>query len=882
MQDLLKKHPDFSQNILKMQLSFFNFCEFCLVQILINWSWRLIRSCNMYAPKVFRSFHLLLIFLFSATAIGQIRIMPLGDSITKGVDGPSTDDAGYRNDLADSLNAAEIPFDFVGSLADGVGFDADHEGHGGWRADNIINGREGQGSQGRLTDWLIAQDPRIVLLHIGTNDIHEPQDNLSTIWEIGNIIDRINFFNSDIQTLIASIIPRTDNYDEKTDELNLMIADLFLDRRAAGEKVFYAGISEVIKSNPSWASDYFESTDIKHPNDAGYAVMAKVWFNALTTALNANGNINISDNFERSRLGITWVADQEIEIRDGDMANTATTGSRLWQYMATYAARTNPTDVALTWAADALASGIRQGGLALLLDVPAQNADGYLAYIETNDNSLQLWTIDDGQQTSNLNLTIPSDAKAPEAGDTFRVKTHWSVDEISFDYYVNDELGGTITIPNDAPPSRFYSGVLLRHSRNNDVADFTAEGHGDLIAPGMIQDLSATDITPTSARLSWRSTGDDGGAGRAMRYRIRYSENELSDEKAWNSAAEAPNSARPQLAGESETGVVLELEPSRVWYVAVRAEDEAGNLSPLTSPVEIATPPGRLFVDRFNRSGLSGNWLTDSLAIVKGELASISGNQDDWELAIIKSEPDPLEVSFKWSDSTDAIGRDQSGLAVMLDAPSLDANGYLITRRTLADEFRLWRIVNGTPTNPVAYPPRLPMPAAGDEFRVRISRDQNGNHFTVFINGQRDTTLTDSNFFIDPSTEQLYCGIMLPGGRKNNVDDFKAVTPDDPVSVSDERELPSAFSLSQNYPNPFNPTTSVSFTIAEPAYVTLTIFNLNGQAVRRLFQGQKGKGVYTLTWDGRDDGGRPVSSGGYLLHMEAANFKATRTLIMAR
>jgi lysophospholipase L1-like esterase len=810
--------------------------------------------------------------------------MPLGDSITKGVDGPSTDDAGYRNDLADSLNSEGIGFDFVGSLVDGSGFDADHEGHAGWRADQIINGRVGQSSQGRLTTWLPDYDPRVVLLHIGTNDVDEPQDNDSTIREIGNIIDRIDFYNSDIVIVLASLIGRIDDYDEKTDELNLKIADLFLEKRLAGRKIFYAGIAEVCKSNPAWVVDYFAPFDIKHPNDAGFAVMAQVWLNTLTTALNAGARTNVSDNFQRTRLGISWVADEPFEIRDGDLVNAATTGSRLWQHMAIYIAKTNPTDVSLTWADDALSSGIRQGGLALLLNSPAQNANGYLAYIETSNNTIHLWTIVNGQQGSNLDLSRQSSAKVPGAGDTFRVKLRGNPKEIYFDYFVNDEAAGTITIPNDgSQPSTFYSGVLLRHSRDNDVADFTAEGHGDFVAPGTIEDLTVSDISATSAWLGWIATGDDGETGRATRYRIRYSEDEFSDEQVWNNSAEIPTDTRPQLAGAMETAAVLELGPAKTWHIAVRAEDETGNLSPLSGSVQVTTPPGRLFVDRFGRDELGADWLSDSLAIENEELVSLSRVQGKWELGIVTSEPNPIEVSFKWSDSTDALGRDQSGIAVMFDAANLNASGYLITRRTVANEFRLWRIVEGgNPTAPLSFVPALPMPQAGDELRIRISSDQSGNHFTIFINGKRDTTLTDPDFFIDPATEQLYSGVMLPGGRKNNIDDFKVVIAEDPVSVSDDYLLPTAFFLSPNYPNPFNPATTMSFTIASPSHTTLTLFNVQGQVVRKLVDDRRERGTYSVVWDGRDAMGRLVSSGVYLVRMEAADFRAARTVVLAR
>ena len=66
--------------------------------------------------------------------------MPLGDSITRGWFG-SVGHWGYRKPLYDNLSREGFNFDFVGSYVDGSFPDPNHEGHDGWRADEILNGR---------------------------------------------------------------------------------------------------------------------------------------------------------------------------------------------------------------------------------------------------------------------------------------------------------------------------------------------------------------------------------------------------------------------------------------------------------------------------------------------------------------------------------------------------------------------------------------------------------------------------------------------------------------------------------------------------------------------------------------------------------------------
>src|ERR1700754_4804927 len=70
-----------------------------------------------------------------AESNGGVRIMPLGDSITDGLTVPG----GYRISLWPKLNTTTTKIDFVGSLSNGPSQlgDHDHEGHSGWRIDQL-------------------------------------------------------------------------------------------------------------------------------------------------------------------------------------------------------------------------------------------------------------------------------------------------------------------------------------------------------------------------------------------------------------------------------------------------------------------------------------------------------------------------------------------------------------------------------------------------------------------------------------------------------------------------------------------------------------------------------------------------------------------------
>ncbi len=88
--------------------------------------------------------------------------------------------------------------------------------------------------------------------------------------------------------------------------------------------------------------------------------------------------------------------------------------------------------------------------------------------------------------------------------------------------------------------------------------------------------------------------------------------------------------------------------------------------------------------------------------------------------------------------------------------------------------------------------------------------------------------------------------------------------------------------LAQNAPNPFNPTTSIAYTIAQRASVALEIFDATGARVRRIDQGTRDAGEYSVEWNGRDDAGRAVASGVYFYRLEGVGGVAPRKMVLLK
>ena len=100
-------------------------------------------------------------------------------------------------------------------------------------------------------------------------------------------------------------------------------------------------------------------------------------------------------------------------------------------------------------------------------------------------------------------------------------------------------------------------------------------------------------------------------------------------------------------------------------------------------------------------------------------------------------------------------------------------------------------------------------------------------------------------------------------------------------------EIPTETELLRNYPNPFNPETWIPYRLAEDAFVTLTIYDLNGQVIRALDVGHRIAAVYenrskAIYWDGRNNIGEQVASGVYFYTLATGDYSATRKMVILK
>ncbi|KAJ7766054.1 SGNH hydrolase-type esterase domain-containing protein [Mycena metata] len=202
----------------------------------------------------------------TATTSLNIRLLPLGDSITYGF--TSSDGNGYRSVLHDMLQPNNT-LNFIGSIQSGTMVDNDNEGHIGAIISQIA---------GFATNPLaLPARPNVVLLMAGTNDI---LDNIQSGAPalISSLMDTIFSSCPDAALIVATLTPltTTTTIQPSVDAFNANLTQIVNTRREAGQHILLASMASIL------ASDLIDGI---HPTDAGYVKMANAWFPVVEQAV---------------------------------------------------------------------------------------------------------------------------------------------------------------------------------------------------------------------------------------------------------------------------------------------------------------------------------------------------------------------------------------------------------------------------------------------------------------------------------------------------------------------------------------------------------------------------------------------------------------------
>jgi len=102
------------------------------------------------------------------------------------------------------------------------------------------------------------------------------------------------------------------------------------------------------------------------------------------------------------------------------------------------------------------------------------------------------------------------------------------------------------------------------------------------------------------------------------------------------------------------------------------------------------------------------------------------------------------------------------------------------------------------------------------------------------------------------------------------------------TNIEEHQVNSSSYNLLPNYPNPFNPLTTIQYHLPKSTKVNISIFNMVGQRVKILENRYQQAGPYTVQWNGKDEKGYSLTSGIYILRLQAGEYRKSQKLILVR
>ena len=168
-------------------------------------------------------------------------------------------------------------------------------------------------------------------------------------------------------------------------------------------------------------------------------------------------------------------------------------------------------------------------------------------------------------------------------------------------------------------------------------------------------------------------------------------------------------------------------------------------------------------------------------------------------------------------------------------------------------------------------------------FEIHRKRGESGEWLKIaFVEGHGTTLAPQSYSYIDRA---LTFGKYSYRIKQIDLDGKSETFPEMEVTVG---VAPGAFVLAQNYPNPFNPSTLIEFVVPQSGFATMKVYNLLGQEVATLFEGNAEAGrIYTVRFSatgGSAFGGNAsnLPSGLYFYTLRSGGKSETKRMILAR
>jgi hypothetical protein len=159
----------------------------------------------------------------------------------------------------------------------------------------------------------------------------------------------------------------------------------------------------------------------------------------------------------------------------------------------------------------------------------------------------------------------------------------------------------------------------------------------------------------------------------------------------------------------------------------------------------------------------------------------------------------------------------------------------------------------------VAYVRIQPYSGSGSLADIRVKYRNAGISKLTFVDGNGKNTFD----FMD--------------GFPQVITNEGTITVTQTVSVEKNSVSPAEFKLEQNYPNPFNPATTISFSLQQPGFTTLKIYNMNGEETAVLINAELTAVRHEVVWNASG-----AASGVYYARLQSGSSIATKKILLLK
>ncbi len=351
----------------------------------------------------------------------------------------------------------------------------------------------------------------------------------------------------------------------------------------------------------------------------------------------------------------------------------------------------------------------------------------------------------------------------------------------------------------------------------------------------------------------------------------------ITDAVAWS----GNNSA--VIVADNDLVKPLGGQTSGVWYMSMMVYIPTGAAGYFNALAEFFGSPQVWGMECYFDAGGAGR-------ILNGSTVNFTWAPDTWQqiVLMVDLDSDMAEMWFGTADPLPSIASWQwsQGGTVPL---KLDANDFF--GATASDEMYFDNFYFGQTMPPIVPVEFTTFTANADNGNVVLNwststetnnrgfevQRSNGEQFSTigFVNGNGTSTQSHEYSFVDNSVATGQYSYRL---KQVDFDGSLAYSKVVEVSVT----APKVYSLEQNYPNPFNPTTQINFSLAADSKVTLKIFDILGQEVATLLNGNMLAGPHFVNFNASN-----LTSGVYLYRIDAtgadgSNFTAVKKMLLTK